>query len=307
MVNRKQTGLCVCRILVISLVLASASLGAIAQESPGTGQMMREQGMTEMPMERLLEPTPFYREQTFLVLLGLGLGGVGIFAYRVIRSSMRKRQTPEVSISEAVLVVDLVGSTHLATHYGEGVALRATEILQERTSALANPRGPTFTKNTGDGCFMTFPSVLSACQTAIGLLRDFMERPPDLSPVPSLELRAGISYGEIFMDATGDRHGAAINKAFRLQGLMAESFRQVEGENSQLNEIPERTRIFLDEEAAQELRKQAPVSVPIHFLGFARLKGFSGLHRVYEALWTETGKSESSLRPREKSVQERIK
>jgi class 3 adenylate cyclase len=267
--------------------------------------MMPEQQIGEMPMERLLEPTPFYRERTFLVLLGLALGGVGIFAYRVIRSRTRRRQTPEVSISEAVLVVDLVGSTHLATHYGEGLALHAAEILQERTSALAHAR-PTFTKNTGDGCFMTFPSVLSACQTAIDLLRDFIEQPPDLSPAPSLELRAGISYGEIFMDGTGDRHGAAVNKAFRLEGLVAESFRQVEGENSQLNEIPERNRIFLDEEAAQELRRRAPVSVPIHFLGFARLKGFSGLHRVYEVRWTETVKSESLL-PRKESVEERTK
>jgi class 3 adenylate cyclase len=304
--NRKQTGVGVLWILAIAAVVALASLGAAAQENPGMGPMMPEPEIG-MPMERLLTPTPFYRERTFLVLLGLGLGGVGILAYRVIRSRMRKRQTPEVSITEAVLVVDLVGSTHLATHYGEGLALRAAEILQERTSALANPRGLTFTKNTGDGCFMTFPSVLGACQTAIGLLRDFIERPPDLSPAPSLELRAGISYGEIFIDATGDRHAAAINKAFRLEGLLAESFRQVEGENSQLNGIPERNRIFLDEEAAQELRKQTPGSLPIHFLGFARLKGFSGLHRVYEVLWTEKSKSEWSLGPREENVQERIK
>ena len=306
MFNRNQTGLAVSWILVIAVLVALSSVGAVAQESPGAGRMMPEQQIGEMPMEGLLEPTPFYRERTFLVLLGLALGGVGVFAYRVIRSRMRRRQTPEASISEAVLVVDLVDSTHLATHYGEGLALHAAEILQERTTALAHARGPTFMKNTGDGCFMTFPSVLSACQTATGLLRDFIERPPDLSPAPSLELRAGISYGEIFMDDTGDRHGAAINKAFRLQGLVAESFRQVEGENSQLNEIPERNRIFIDEEAAQELRKQAPVSVPLQFLGFARLKGFSGLHRVYEVRWTETVKSESFL-PCKESVEERIK
>ncbi|HSE86782.1 MAG TPA: adenylate/guanylate cyclase domain-containing protein [Candidatus Binatia bacterium] len=306
MCNRNQTGLGVSWILVIAVVVALSSVGAVAQESPGAGRMMPEQGVGEMPMERLLEPTPFYRERTFLVLLGLGLGGVGIFVYRVIRSRMRRRPTPEVSISEAVLVLDLVGSTHLATHYGEGLALHAAEILQERTSAVANLRGLTFTKNTGDGCFMTLPSVLSACQTAIALLRDFIERPPDLSPAPSLELRAGISYGEVFMDGTGDRHGAAVNKAFRLQGLAAESFRQVEGENSKLNEIPERDRIFIDEEATQELRKQAPVSVPLKFLGFARLKGFSGLHRVYEVRWTETVKSESLL-PRKESVEKRIK
>ena len=36
-----------------------------------------------------------------------------------------------------------------------------------------------------------------------------------------------------------------------------------------------------DEEAARELRA---AEVPQRFVGFARLKGFSGLHRVYEVL-----------------------
>jgi class 3 adenylate cyclase len=275
-------------ILGAAVLLALGSANVPAQESPGTGRMMEDQDVAGMPMARALAPTPFYRERTFLVLLGVGLGGVGIFAYRVGRSRWRWKKAPASSVSEAVLVVDLVGSTHLATHYGEGLALRAAEVLQERTLALAERRGLLFAKNTGDGCFMTFPKVLDACETAIALLRDLIDQPPDISPVPGLELRVGISYGEILMDSENDRHASAINKAFRLEGLSRESFAQVKGETSKVTEIAERNRIFLDEEAAQELRNSGSAKVPLRFLGFARLKGFSGLHRVYEVLWTSS-------------------
>lgn len=284
----KHGGMNLLCILGAALLLALGSAKLTAQESSGTGRMMGDQDGARMPMGRALEPTPFYQERTFLVLVGVGLGGVGIFAYRIGRSRWRWRKAPASSVSEAVLVVDLVGSTHLATHYGEGVALRAAEVLQERTLALAQSRRLLFAKNTGDGCFMTFSNVLDACETAIALLRNFIDRPPDLSPVQGIELRVGISYGEILMDSGNDRHASAINKAFRLEGLSRESFAQVDGENGMVTGIAERNRIFLDEEAAQELQTGGGAKVPLRFLGFARLKGFSGLHRVYELLWTSS-------------------
>ena len=250
-------------------------------------------GLAQMPMmEQMATSRPFYQERTFLLLVGVLIAAAGLVAFRVARGRWHLKNGPVEFVSEAVLVVDLVGSTHLATHYGEALALRATEILHERSLALAQTRGLTFEKNTGDGCFMTFRTVLDACQTAIALLRDVIDRPPDLSPAPGLELRAGISYGEILMDAGHDRHASAINKAFRLEGLSRESFIQVEGENSIVNEIPERNRIFLDEEAAQELRSG---KIPLRPVGFCRLKGFSGLHRIFEVLWRDSDIAASSL------------
>ena len=286
MVRSKRTRLTVSWILGAAALLALASAGAVAQERLGPGQMMQDQQITEMPMARALEPTPFYRERTFLILLGIVIAGAGYFAYRIARSRWQVRRTPGCCTSEAVLVVDVVGSTHLATHYGKGLAMRAAELLHDRTLTIAESRGFTFVKSTGDGSFMTFPTVLDACETAIALLRDLIDRPPDLSPAPGLELRAGISYGEILFDGGNDRFGGAINKAFRLEGLSHEDFTSVEGENSQVTAIPDRNRIFLDEEAAQELQSGGSAKVSLRFLGYARMKGFSGLHRVYEILWS---------------------
>jgi class 3 adenylate cyclase len=184
-------------------------------------------------------------------------------------------------VTEAALVVDLVDSTRLATHYGEGLAMRARTTLKDRTLALAEAHGLVFAENTGDGYFMTFPSVAGAVRTAVALLKELRDRPPNLSPGPPLEVRVGISYGEILLDARGVRHGAVINRAHRLQGLTRQSFTLVEG-GVEPDKIPDRNRIFLDEEAAQEARAAA---IPLRFLGFSSLKGFSGLHGVYEAPW----------------------
>ncbi len=71
------------------------------------------------------------------------------------------------------------------------------------------------------------------------------------------------------------QNGAAINKAFRLEGLTRESFALVEG-GTKMEEIPESNRIFVDEEAAQELPRY---DIPFRLLGFCSLKGFSGCTR----------------------------
>ena len=126
--------------------------------------------------------------------------------------------------------------------------MKVRTVLQDRTLALAQAHGLVFAESTGDGSFMTFGSVGSAIRTALALLA---ERPPDLAPAPPLSVRAGIAYGEILLDGRGARHGAVVNKAFRLEGLQREAFVHVDA---------------------------------LEAIGFARLKGFTGLHRVYQLL-----------------------
>jgi class 3 adenylate cyclase len=136
-------------------------------------------------------------------------------------------------------------------------------------------------ETTGDGCMMTFPSAIEAAQTAAKLLRHLRDSPPDMAPGPSLEVRAAVTYGEILLDARGVRHGAAINEAFRLMSVASEAFVAVEGEE-RLPEIPDRDRVFLDEDAFNELRS---ADFALRQVGVCRLKGFSGFHRVYELQW----------------------
>ena len=224
----------------------------------------------------------FYGEWTFHVLVGLLAATGGVLAHR---AWVRRRWTraPAGVVVEAVLALDLVNSTWLATHHGEELAMHARNLLERRTREAANAQGVTFVENTGDGSMMTFASVASAAQAASTLLRGLRDRPPEMAPGPPLEVRAAITYGQILLDSRGSRHGAAINEAFRLMSVPGDAFAIVEGEE-RLGEIPDRNRVFLNEDAANELGSAA---VPIRQVGVCRLKGFSGFHRVYELRWSE--------------------
>jgi hypothetical protein len=222
---------------------------------------------------------PFYREGTFHVLVGAVLIGGGIFAYRVLRIRLRWRAGPAGFVSEAVLAVDLMESTRLATHYGEAVALRARNALEEQVRRLTET-GRTYLETTGDGCLVTFPAVTPALEAAVALVREWHDRPPDLGPAGRLDLRAGVTYGEILLDARGARHGAAINKAYRLLSVKPRDLADVKVE-AEGTALSERTRILVDEDAAQEAGRADGV----RFVGYARLRGFTGLHGVYEVTW----------------------
>lgn len=216
------------------------------------------------------------------VLVGATAAVLGVLGHRAW-SRRRWRRAPAGLVNEAVLAVDLVNSTGLASHHGDVLAMRARNLLERRALAAARSCGATFVETTGDGCMMTFPSVAEAARAAQKLLNGLEQRPPDLSPGPPLELRAGVAYGEILLDSRGARHGSPINEAFRLMSVRPEAFVEVNGEE-RVDPIPDRNRVFLDEDAAHELG--APAG-RLHQVGVCRLAGFSGFHRVFELRWRE--------------------
>jgi class 3 adenylate cyclase len=292
--RRVSGGLGLHRGLRLAAGLLLVALGpALGAGQPRDEGAMPRMGMPGGPMEHPPASVPFYRERTFLVLAGVALAALGVVGYRVGRRRRRRRAAPAAFTSEAVLAVDLVESTRLATHHGDSVALRARNALRERALLAAEGHRLTFAEHTGDGYLMTFPAVMDAVGAAIALLEDLRDRPPDLGPGPPLAVRAGVSYGEILLDEAGARHGAAISRAFRLEGLRADDFVALAGDEP-TPAIPDRDRIVLDEEAAQELRGRGLALYP---LGFCSLKGFSGLHRVYAVAWQDGAAAEAPGRP----------
>ncbi len=238
-----------------------------------TAQMPSQTDMRHGAMSR-----PFYRQWTFMVLIGAAGAAGGVVVLRAVRRRRHRAAAPAAFATEAVLVVDIVGSTRLATQYGEAVALQARTAIKDRVLGAAPARGLRFVENTGDGCLATFGSVAAALATARAVLEGLRAHPPDLAPAPPLAVRIGITWGEILFDDRGNRHGAIINKAFRLEGVRPAAFVRMEGEQAQ-PQIAESNRVFLDEAAAEEARTAGE---PVREIGFAALKGFPGLHRVYE-------------------------
>ncbi len=267
--------------VVVTAIAFACLLGANTVLAQSAGPVPHVPG-TGMHEAAAATP-PLLLEWASHVLVGGAAAMLGVFAHRAW-SRRRWRRAPAATVTEAVLAVDLVNSTRLATRHGESLAMRARNVLERRALAAAQQWGVTFVENTGDGCMMTFASAVAAAQAATKLLRGLHERPPDMAPGPPLEVRAAVTYGEILLDAKGARHGATINEAFRLMGVATEDFVAVDGE-ARLEEIPDRNRVFLDEDAVNELK-----GTPVAFrqAGVCRLKGFTGFHRVYELRWTET-------------------
>jgi class 3 adenylate cyclase len=225
---------------------------------------------------------PLYLEWLSHVLVGVAAAMAGVLAHRAwVRR--RWRRAPAATVNEAVLAVDIVNSTGLAAHHGDATAMRARNLLERRALAAARRCGASFVETTGDGCMMTFPSAGEAVRAAAKLMNGLDKRPPDLSPGPALEVRAGITYGEILLDARGARHGSAINEAFRLMNVRPDAFVEVPGED-RADPIPDRNRVFLDEDAAHEL--DAPAG-RLRQVGVCQLAGFNGFHRVFELCWKE--------------------
>ena len=249
-------------LLCLNNVMAQAVIPA--PRAPGT--VMHEVAPTT---------SRFLLDEVSHIVVGVLAALAGVLGHRAW-SRRRWRRAPAGVVIEAVLAVDLVNSTWLATHHGEDLAMRARNVLERRTLEAGNSNGVTFVENTGDGCMMTFPSVLAAAHAARKLLQGLRDRPPDMTPGPPLEVRAAVTYGQILLDSRGSRHGATINKAFRLMSVPAEAFVNVEGEE-RLAEIPDRNRIFLDEDAANEAGFAV---LTLRRVGVCRLKGFSGFHRV---------------------------
>ncbi|MBI1734512.1 MAG: hypothetical protein HYR51_04995 [Candidatus Rokubacteria bacterium] len=212
------------------------------------------------------------------MLLGLGAGGALFVVYRLARGRLRRAAAPARFATEAVLVVDLVESTRLAAHYGDGAAMRGRLLLRELARAEGEKRGLVFAESTGDGCLMTFATVREAVETARALLAALARQSSDADP--PLAMRAAITYGEVLLDEGGGRHGTVLNKAFRLDGLTEDQLVDVGAETS-VRPFPRQNRLLLDEEAARE---SEPSEIAVQPVGFCRLKGLSGLHRVYEAV-----------------------
>jgi class 3 adenylate cyclase len=259
-------------LLSVTTLVLSASTASLAAQMGGletTAPAAR--GATPMPHDR-----PFYREGTFHALLGAVLIAGAFLAYRGVRNRPRRRAGPAAFVSEAVLAVDLVDSTRLATHYGEATALHARNALTDRMRRLTET-ARTFLETTGDGCLATFPAVPPALDAGMALLRELPGPPDRLPSGPPLEVRVGLTYGELLLDARGVRHGSAINKAYRLLGVKPADLVALKAD-ADGTVLPERTRILLDEDAAQE----APRSAGLRFVGYARLRGFTGLHGLHE-------------------------
>lgn len=118
----------------------------------------------------------------------------------------------------AILAADIVGYTRLM-EADEAATLARMKAMR---SSVLDPSierfGGRVFKTTGDGILIEFQSAVAAVELAVEVQRALAERDADLSEGQRLELRIGISVGDVIVDGD-DLFGTGVNLAARLEGL----------------------------------------------------------------------------------------
>lgn len=255
------------------------------------GRMMIGERM-RMPAEEMSErmkgvipreEVPFYREKTFLVTLTVA--SFLIIAWMIKRWSLFSRRVLKNQgsfVNEAILVVDLCESTKLAVTQGDAFAMRIKNKMKQCVREVSESFAAKFFENIGDGYLITFPMGTDAVKAAIKILQNADDYNKGVHEREKIELRVGISYGELIMDEQGGRHGAAINKAFRIEALKKEQQESLGG-GLKPEDFPDKNRIIVSEELKEQI--DGVEGIKPQLVGVFNLKGFTGLHRIYYIPW----------------------
>lgn len=177
--------------------------------------------------------------------------------------------------TEAILVVDIVGSSNIAQVMGENVAGKIKNLLNQTLKNNLAKYPAEYLKSTGDGYMIIFSKAFPAIMFSIALLKDITGG----SNYKGFHIRIGINYGETYKLQDGDRRGSAVDMAFRIESVKIKDMHQtVIGIKKE--DLPRVDRIFISEVVQKFIVSKS--SLNTRCLGFFELKGFNGRHKIFE-------------------------
>lgn len=258
-----------------------------SETGKGRGMGSMSPGEMRESMKDILTPkeAPFYQEKTFIVAFTVAL--MLLVFWVIKRGGIRSWGIFKKSgtfINEAILVVDLCESTRMAVTQGDVFAMRIKNKMKDCVREVAQGFRAKFLENIGDGYLITFPTGADAVRAAIKIIQNADDYNKEAPEKERIELRIGINYGELVLDERGGRHGAAINKVFRIEGIKRDQMQDL-GEGLKPEEFMEKNRIFLSEEINEEIKDMKDIQAQL--VGVFDLKGFTGLHRIFYIPWKE--------------------
>jgi adenylate cyclase len=125
---------------------------------------------------------------------------------------------PSVRRLTAILAADMAGYSRLMGADEEGTHERLKAHLQELVDPkIAEHRGG-IVKNTGDGFFAEFASVVDAVRCGVEVQRAVVERNAATPVQQRIEFRVGINLGDVIAEGD-DIFGDGVNVAARLEAL----------------------------------------------------------------------------------------
>ncbi|RPJ07402.1 MAG: FHA domain-containing protein [Spirochaetaceae bacterium] len=184
----------------------------------------------------------------------------------------------ETKKQEAILILDLHDSSVLANKFGDEVALMITESLNQIALPRFSKYGSDFSKGTGDGFLVTFKNPDDALAAAAEILESVKVRNKVKKTTVKIQIRLCLHYGQCSIEPNGDRHGNAVNIAFRTEGVQYRDLADKKNAIAQ-KQFPEFGRIFATEEFFQKMDTRTQKKFV--FVGNFRLKGIGTPQAVY--------------------------
>jgi class 3 adenylate cyclase/TolB-like protein len=118
----------------------------------------------------------------------------------------------------AILAADVVGYSRLMERDEAETFERLRTHRKELLEPLIERHHGRIFKLMGDGVLAEFGSVVDAVECALAVQRGMAERNVGLAPERRIDLRIGITLGDVILEGD-DRHGEGVNIAARLQQL----------------------------------------------------------------------------------------
>ena len=179
--------------------------------------------------------------------------------------------------SEAVLVVDMVGSSRIAQVMGDRVASKVKDILSEKLHGKLKKYPAEYMKSTGDGFMIIFSTVRSAIRFAMEYFDDL--KADEYSR--GIHIRIGVHFGETTRLPDGDRRGMAVDMAFRVEGVKIDNMHQTTV-GIKKDMLPRIDRIFITEVVQGMISAESQIKT--RCIGYFDLKGFTGRHKIFEIM-----------------------
>jgi len=179
---------------------------------------------------------------------------------------------------EAILILDLFDSSRLANMYGDEEAMKITEELNSIALPQFNKYRSEFNKGTGDGFLVTFKKPIEALAAAIEILKKVKARNANKKATVKMHVRISLNYGQCTIEPNGDRHGNAVNMAFRVDGVKYRDMKKSK-ESISSKEFLDKDRIFCTEDFYTQFDAQQKKKFTL--MGNFKLKGIRGLNPVY--------------------------
>ncbi|MFC1713491.1 hypothetical protein ACFL6S_07485 [Candidatus Poribacteria bacterium] len=175
---------------------------------------------------------------------------------------------------EAIVVIDICGSTPIGNRYGAHRLRTLYEQLEGIALEVASRFKDRYRRTTGDGVLLTFHTVMDAVNASLEIQRRVYEHNTAADEAHRIPIRFSIHFGETLTDEDGRRFGDAVNMAFKVESLGTESLSEAAD-----RPFPRTNYLLITEQVARELSSAQGINC--QELGAFELDGFTGLHRIY--------------------------